>query len=242
LLLFVAAVLVVRRNLGGLTLPLSASSLFVCGLAVAAASIIFRLLNRESPASEPLQTVWRAAPIIAVVLIASSLSIPGTGAGGLFALWICIALGEITSQFIAPSQSQRVDAANLAASLTPARAESPPDNLSRPTADNGAIQHDAADVSQRLTRRRDENGRELISGWLRVDVSPGERTKFAHVAFCPPLSRAPHCEIELEDGLATATVAQVLPQGARFELKLPRPATESTTISLEWVAYETDSI
>src|SRR5215211_1136961 len=93
LLLLVAAVLVVRRNVGGLTLPLSTPSLLVCGVAVAAASITFRWLNRENLSIEPLKTVWRAAPTIAVVLIASSLSIPGTAAGGLFALWICIALG-----------------------------------------------------------------------------------------------------------------------------------------------------
>ena len=54
--------------------------------------------------------------------------------------------------------------------------------------------------------------------------------------------RSPQCEIELEDEFATATVAQVLPQGARFELKLPKAATEPMSIALEWVAYESDSI
>src|SRR5205085_7582080 len=244
LLLLVAAVLVVRRSVGQLTFPLSPPALLACGLLVAAASITRRLLTDDGPrASEAVRTLWRVAPTIAVVLIASSLSIPGTSAAGLFLLWICTAAGEIVGQIIMQScavkkaewlshsdEKTQMPSGLAFQDAAPARSSSEAD-----------LEEDDLDVYQRLTRRRDDLGRELLSGWLRVDVAPGERTKFAHVAFCPPM-RSPQCEIELEDEFVTATVAQVLPQGARFELKLPKAATEATSIAFEWVAYESDSI
>jgi len=243
LLLVVALVLVLRRTAGGMTTPLSPAILLLCGLVAAAISISIRTLHSTSAAdSEPLKTFWRIAPTLAVVLIASSLSIPGTRAGGLFFLWMCTALGEIAGQMISQSRADAITA-RLSLAADPAQLlqtdTAPASFEAKAFSDQHQTEPDDPELWQRFTRCRSEQGHELLSGWLRVDFAPGERTKFAHVAFCPPLLRKPECEIELDDDQVTASVAQVLPQGARFEVKLRQAAVEPTSIPLQWVAYET---
>lgn len=244
LIVLVAMVLVLRRSAGGLTTPLSTPALAACGATLALASIAMRVLQPGTGhASEFWRTAWRAAPTAANVLIASSLSIRGTPSGGVFALWMLAALGELAGQLICQWSAARARSelgANRARTAL-GTSDGPALAIITPSASHDhEARADDDGISQRFIRRCDERGRELLSGWLRVDIAPGERTKFAHVAFCPPLLNSPQCEIDLADDQASAAVAQVLPQGARFELKLPRPATAPTSIALEWVAYEAD--
>jgi hypothetical protein len=97
----------------------------------------------------------------------------------------------------------------------------------------------ASEVTQQLSRRREAEGYEVISGWLRVAFAVGQRVASGHVAFCPPFAHLPDCEVELAEGpAASARVAQVFPHGARIEVKLDTGAVEPLSVVVEFAAIE----
>lgn len=78
---------------------------------------------------------------------------------------------------------------------------------------------------------------EELSGWLRLPFAAGQRTGSVHVAFCPPLCVTPKMEVEQIEGPAVRIkTAQLLPYGARFDLKLAVPTEESTAVLLQFSA------
>jgi hypothetical protein len=90
------------------------------------------------------------------------------------------------------------------------------------------------DIVQQLVRRREPDGSEWLNGSLRVDFAPGQRVASAHVAFCPPFFRTPDCEAESVDGPdCQVKVSQLAPHGARFEVRLDRPAESAESVMLE---------
>ena len=75
------------------------------------------------------------------------------------------------------------------------------------------------------------------AGWLRLSFAAGQRTGSVHVAFCPPLRVTPEMEVEqIEGPEARIKTAQVLPYGARFDLKLAAAAEQPTTVLLQFTA------
>jgi hypothetical protein len=93
------------------------------------------------------------------------------------------------------------------------------------------------EVTQQLTRSRAADGTEELFGWLRTPFAAGQRTGCVHVAFCPPLDVTPEIEVEQIDGPeARIKTAQLLPYGARFDLKLATTADSPTTVVLQFVA------
>jgi hypothetical protein len=93
------------------------------------------------------------------------------------------------------------------------------------------------EVLQQLTRSRAADGTEELFGWLRTPLAAGQRTASVHVAFCPPLDAMPEVEVEQIDGPeARIKMAQVLPYGARFDLKLASPADAAATVVLQFMA------
>jgi hypothetical protein len=92
-------------------------------------------------------------------------------------------------------------------------------------------------VTQQITRRLNEDGVEELAGWLRLTFAAGQRTGSAHVAFCPPLAVAPQVTVEqIEGPEARIKTAQLLPYGARFDLKLAAAADEDTSVLLQFTA------
>jgi hypothetical protein len=95
---------------------------------------------------------------------------------------------------------------------------------------------------QQLSRSRDADGREMVQGTMTAEFAPGERTAVLYVAFCPPFESLPQVEAEIADGPdASVKVAQVLHNGARFEVRLAQPTAEAATVSLEIVAHDSIS-
>ena len=87
------------------------------------------------------------------------------------------------------------------------------------------------------TRRRSPEGEEVVEGLVRIRFAPGQRTAEAHVAFCPPLDRRPRVDFEAESGPeARIELGQVLPLGARFDVKLAQPARDETALMVRFVA------
>ena len=94
------------------------------------------------------------------------------------------------------------------------------------------------DLVQQFTRRREADGGEWVTGVLRVAFEPGQRTAHAHVAFCPPFATIPSCEAEPVSGPdAELKIAQVLPQGTRFDVRLAECAQEPVSLLVEFAAH-----
>jgi hypothetical protein len=95
----------------------------------------------------------------------------------------------------------------------------------------------AEEVTQQLTRSQAADGAEELAGWLRLPFAVGQRTGSVHVAFCPPLRVTPELAVEQIDGPeARIKTAQLLPYGARFDLKLAAAAEEDTSVLLQFSA------
>lgn len=95
----------------------------------------------------------------------------------------------------------------------------------------------AAEVTQQLIRSEAADGSEELSGWLRLPFAPGQRTGSIHVAFCPPLRVAPELAVEqIEGPEARIKTAQLLPYGARLDLKLAAAAESPTVVLLQFTA------
>ena len=89
---------------------------------------------------------------------------------------------------------------------------------------------------QTMIRTREADG-EAVAGTLRADFRAGERTVYAHIGFCPPLAQTPQIEFEQTDGPeATIKLAQVLPHGARFDVRLQRASDETVRVELAFHA------
>jgi hypothetical protein len=180
------------------------------------------LAQRQSPALATGRigdelTWW--LPAAALLPIALALSLPGTSWAGLVLLWLVPTAGEAALGYRRVvgrrrSHGQR-PASNVGTALT-RRAEPA-------IAHEGANLEPAADphVMQQFVRRQTAEGDDLVEGWLRAPLGPGQRTTHVHISFCPPFASTPELEFEQADGQpARVKLGQVLPYGARFEVKL----------------------
>lgn len=101
----------------------------------------------------------------------------------------------------------------------------------------GANAADADAVVQQLTRTKPPDGPEMIVGWLRLPLAPGQRSGVLHVAFCPPLEGRPTIEFEQVEGPpARIKLTQAFSYGARFDLKLTQPAEEADAVVVQFAA------
>lgn len=94
----------------------------------------------------------------------------------------------------------------------------------------------ATHVMQQLTRVLSPDGEESIEGSVAVSVDRGSRFSAAHVGFCPPFASRPEFEVSATDKGVVLKVGQLLPQGARIEVKLPAPAEAARMIAVQFVA------
>jgi hypothetical protein len=92
-------------------------------------------------------------------------------------------------------------------------------------------------VNQYLIRRADAAGGEEVSGWATTQLYAGQRTAMLHVAFCPPFASSPTVDVRQTAGpIARVRAAQVLPWGARIEVKLPQAADSPCQARIEFRA------
>ncbi len=110
--------------------------------------------------------------------------------------------------------------------------------LEEPDEDDG-FELLSSNVSQRITRGRDENGVEAVFGVVRCDFAMGQRHQNLHIAFCPPLERAPELTTDQIDGpMAKIKPSMVEVFGAGLEVKLPAPCSEPTSVQIQFYAFE----
>ncbi len=230
-LLLTASLLVVlviaRRLAGALVEPLPTPGLLAFGICLAIWAVAaHRWLASRYPGGRTWgrSCVW--LPPAVLLAICWALLLPGSSALGAAGLIAELAVAETAAWVLwrrRRTASQR-PAADLSAE---ARAAGGPAHLGDPT----------EEVLAETVRQRDFDSRETIRGWLRAEFAAGQRTASLHVAFCPALAGRPSCEAEQVEGPpATVRVAQVLPYGARIDVKLEAPASRPLAVRIEFAA------
>jgi hypothetical protein len=225
-----ALIIVVRRLAGALENSLRPTALLATGVLLAGSAVLIRV-GWFLPPTHLLRRLDRAVMAItslAVVALGAGLCLPNTSAVGLFVLWTLLGAEEIWAW---GWHTRRYSSAGIlsSASLKPTSRKALPCDL-----EEGILPED---ITQQLTRTLASDGTEELSGWLRMVFAAGQRTGSLHVAFCPPFALTPELEIEQLDGPeARIKTAQLLPYGARLDLKLVAPAIEPATVLVQFSA------
>ncbi|MBX3412200.1 MAG: hypothetical protein KF708_05730 [Pirellulales bacterium] len=234
LLLGAALTLGFRRLTGALERPLAAPMLAAAAVALAAISSLLHLASRRlwpTPAGR-----WLEVSIVLGLLVAGlALSLPGSSPAGMAFFWLVLATAETATR--APWRSRpdkRVEShvADRTSLHSHTHVESVPARSDLSAGDEGLSQG----TLQQITRTRSDEGVEAVEGRLGVELAAGQRTATAHVAFCPPFARVPRIEVAVDGEEARVKLAQALPHGARFDVKLNAPAEEPLVLPLRFSA------
>ncbi|MEE8451618.1 MAG: hypothetical protein V3R99_06870 [Thermoguttaceae bacterium] len=202
-------------------------------------------------------------PSISLLACGAALSLPGTSHVGLAVFWGLVVVEELWTwrSVVRPSTPHKRRSAQPipqadptprtepmpAAEPTPATEPTPaieatPSQAGRAVPVESLSQLPGEDVLQHLTRSRTAEGVEQLSGWLRMPFLAGQRTANIHVAFCPPFAKTPGLEWEQCDGPPVRIKAgQVLPHGARLDLKLAQASETPVAVVLEFAARDSNS-
>lgn len=228
LLAIVIVTMLLRRSFGAFEQPLKPAGLVVLALSIAAVSgWLHRALQAELlPGVAALS--WQALCSLLFLMLAVVVSIRGSSAPALLLVWTLGAGIELVWWWrwmqlrIAP-----------VASITD----------TDDAADHRTVDESTDcfpdDVVQRLTRGRDDEGRETIWGQARAFFDQGQRNASIHLAFCPPLMMTPEVTVDVVDGPpSSAKVALVVPHGARIEVRLECPASTATSVVCEFFAAD----
>jgi hypothetical protein len=213
-LALVSVLLMARRMSGAFTMPLDWPGLLLAGFVLAGVCVCIRTVGLWSQGTTMQNACLCWLPLASVVLIASAILIPGSSVLGT-SLFVGILAVEETYTYLALGT-----------------------RLIRPLGAGLEVADGSTDetVDQQFIRRRTAEGEEVLEGALRVQFVPGQRAATAHVSFCPPFERTPHIGFEQSDGPeARIRLEQVLPFGARFEIKRPM-ATTNASLALTFVA------
>ncbi|MGQ9575248.1 MAG: hypothetical protein ACUVUC_08020 [Thermoguttaceae bacterium] len=238
LLVAAALVLAWRRAAGVLQVPLSPAALGTLGLLAAACAWAVRAARSHAALS---RLSGRAIPLldclasVSLVGLGAALSLPDSQPAALVFFWVVFGAEELCT-WIARARGKRgfgrclgpaeTGSTGLAGSAGPLFGRGWP-------APNAA----AGQVVQQLVRSRAADGTETLCGRVRIAVAPWQRTATAHVAFCPPFAHTPRLTFQQQSGpAARIKPAQLLPYGARFDLKLTDGPQSATSILLEFAA------
>ena len=94
-------------------------------------------------------------------------------------------------------------------------------------------------VSQQLTRAVGDDGCEVLYGLMRGHFAPGQRSLRLHVSFCPQFETVPEVSVDkIEGPELTIRVGQVLPYGARLDLRLKTLNADPLDVVLELFVRE----
>ena len=236
-LLAAAAVLVLaRRSAGAMSQPLPPPATLGAGVILAAVAAAIRLLLRRF--STAGRTMHFALTVSTAVL-AAALTFPQN------AVWVNVALWALLGVEEAWAWRARRERPPLSTDTIPqvdttprdVRVDPPP-RPHGPTIETIETEPDAR-VTQQLTRSQAADGSQQLHGWLRTEFAAGQRTTAVHLAFCPPLGRTPTLSVDQRGGPnVRVKTAQLLPHGARLDLKLAETADEPQQVLLEFTAQE----
>ena len=239
MLLASAVVLCWRRAAGALSAPLGPAALLLVAALVAAVAVGARLAWEYGAGARQGSLPGRfvAVSLSATIVVIGFMLSLSTSAAGWTVLWgilvgeECWAWGRPGWRRLArnrwswpPVHLKRTDARHRFESR-PAQSAPVPD---APPAEK---------VTQQMVRSLTPDGGEVLAGWMRVPMALGQRNTSVHVAFCPPFSRTPRVTVEqLEGPRARIKTVQLLPYGARFDLKLAAQSETAEIVLLRFSA------
>ncbi len=248
LLVVVAATVAARRLAGALETPLGPSLLLVtAGLLAGLARIAHGRVGFSPPSHEIglKPTVhFHALISLTMLIIAASLSLPGSHSVALLGFWTMI-VGQELWAWRSMLPARRFAKADMPIANSPLHLGEGGQHVpmvvvgvreSSDSSEEPEPAEPAADVLQQLTLRITAEGGQELSGWLRMPLAAGQRSGSLHVAFCPAFGQAPRVEVEPVCGPdCRIKAAQVLPYGARLDVKLDEPARENESV-LAWLS------
>ena len=238
MLALITLLVAVRRVSGALNQPLDVVSLLLAAATLAATAAMIRAVYRQSPPPGWTPSHWLVllVPSVALLIFGLVVCLPGTPTAGLVSFWAIVIGEELWSWRRRLTHTPRVGR------KSPTRPTALPELPAAPATTAAlTLDEEPADASvwQRITRRATADGTQLLHGWLRADFDAGQRTTSAHLAFCPPFARAVKLEHRQLDGPASRVkVAELLPYGARLDIKLTRPADQSVSVVIECTVAE----
>lgn len=234
LLLAFASLLLVRRLAGGLHVPLTNTELLGLGSLLA---ILAAVMHRGAMTLLDGNSLWylvvQSIPLLGLVASVVAVYLPGSSLAGLFAM-ILLLIAEEGYWLSGPLSRRRGR-----------RKKSRPKTLrtgSQPLFDQNALNADGpqglpADVVQRMERTRGPQDQDVCWGQVRSQFQLGQRTESIHLAFCPPFTITPQLHFEQIEGPDAAIKAtQVLPYGARLEIRLAKTNPQPVQTLLEFSA------
>jgi hypothetical protein len=248
--LAIVLVLAVRRLAGALDQSLSAWSLIGAVVVCAIAAVILRLALLESAhielstgysvpstnSSPSLTTTNRsrtalpgflfALPGVASLLFLATLTLPGSGIGGVLASWLLLIAAETASWMTFYHRPRNILHTFQPHRKVRARIVSQPE-ATEPT------EEIPAGLVQQLTRVREDAGESLHALAL-AEIPAGDNFAVIHLAFCPPLGGAPALTAHaFENDDATVKITQAETFGTRIEVRLPRASAEPRSVLVE---------
>jgi hypothetical protein len=227
----VLALALLGRRLSIPLQPLPAGVLFCTGLLLAGCALGLRRLWYFTGGGRERWPVAECSSSALLLLLAGTLSLPGTGLGGLFLLWFPLVLAEGAGWWRRWQPCGRqpdipglpaVSGRSRQRDHSPANAATDEGVIveqEEPPEDAPASQEDLS-VLQRVVRRA-RDGQDELEGEYLYRFAEGERQGVIHVLFSPAFSGVPELET---DCFAAATsvslkVSQTEVFGARFELR-----------------------
>ena len=219
----VVLLLFARRIAGALVQPLGGLSL----VGVAALGLFLAFVWRLGwQARSSQNSSWvPVLPGITLFVLLSVLSLPETANWALMLTWLAFLTGEAAWWWTAYSSLRQPQARRNVPPITRVSFErAAPEDTESTMPD---------DVFQSVTRSRAGN-QERVSALLRVSFVRGQRTAVTHLAFCPPLCATPKLSAETTDGPeASVAITSSQPFGARLEIRLEGPESESCDVLVE---------
>ncbi|MFP6667730.1 MAG: hypothetical protein VB876_10480 [Pirellulales bacterium] len=244
LLLAVGFGLAIRRIAGGLHEPLSAAGFLLVGLALAVISTMLRFGAPATMLRSGANLAQRGfvvlAPPLAVAVICISICLPGSSNIGLCGLWLIVVATEgafclfVRSRFRIggpPQPTRSLDEQQQVEKKSPERLDA-----ADVTATSQGL---AANLLQQFHRGADKDTGEYCHGMIRATFVAAQRTDTLHLSFCPPFYSTPELHVEQTEGPdAQVKVTQLLPYGARLEVRLASAPETDVQAVLEFTALE----
>jgi hypothetical protein len=236
-----AALFFWRRATGAIHAPLSMSGIVLAGCFLSLVAAIAHAAARLFPAKEKSALLSEIALSLGLLAVAATLTMPGTSVVGLCMFWSLLLVEEgwawrtrlarIRKGSYNPARFREDSIREGEAPAEPKATGkfSPEPAVRQETRLPEIMEHGLAsletlppeEVTQQLTRSTAADDTEELAGWLRIPFAAGQRTGSVHLAFCPPFAHTPELMVEQIDGPpARIKTAQVLPYGARLDLKL----------------------
>ncbi len=172
---------------------------------------------------------------LATLALAAAVSLPASPPQGLLGLWLAILTGESLGLrgLLSPPLPLPRRKAPLAKLADP-----PPlaETTTQPAYSPRVSPHE---ISQQVQRALTQDQRDSCFGWVRAHFHAQQRTENLHLAFCPPFLTTPTVDLQQLDGPPLQIkAAQVLPYGARVELRLARASDQPVTATIGFTAVE----